>query len=172
MPVGYSARCRVCNSPHRAEIEQWCKDEGLSPRAAAARLLERYGEKITHVTIWRHMQEHFDIRAEAREQYRKSQEQMQVSVQKCLSDLQMLDSIAHDSYELHQAVRAWLADLIKERGKIPRVLVELLAVTASEVRQQLKQKAELLGDDPVSRLADGVATWAELVQAAASDEDE
>ncbi|HUM43206.1 MAG TPA: hypothetical protein PKI14_09680 [Fervidobacterium sp.] len=35
----------------------------------------------------------------------------------------------------------------------------------------IKQELELIGDDPVSRLADGVATWAELVQTAADEND-
>ncbi|ADD02654.1 hypothetical protein TthWC1_2577 [Thermoanaerobacter thermohydrosulfuricus WC1] len=172
MPAGYSTRCKVCNSLHRVEIEKWAKEDGLSPRAISAKLKEEFGEQISHKSIWQHLCEHFDVKAEARKQYKKSQQQMETSVKKALSDLQMLDFIAQDSYELHQAVRAWLDELIRQKGKIPKTLVDLYGVTASEVRQQLKQKSELLGDDPMSRLADGVATWAELVQAVMTDEDE
>lgn len=74
MPVGYSARCKVCNSPHRAEIEKWVKEEGISAREAARQLAEM-GEKISHEAIRRHMLEHFDVTAEVRKQYHKSQEE-------------------------------------------------------------------------------------------------
>ncbi len=163
MPVGYSSRCRVCNSPHRVEVEQWCKDEGLSPRTVALRLREAYGEKISHQSIWLHMKEHFDVQAEAREQYQKSQANMQKAAEKQLSDIEMLDSIAQESYDLHKSVKEWLRQLVENKDRVPKSLVDLLSVTAGEVRQHLKAKAELLGDDPGSKVADAmVATLEEL----------
>jgi hypothetical protein len=97
------------------------------------------------------MIEHFDVRAEAREQYQKSQAQLQELAQRRLSDLEMLDAIIQGDFELHQAARAWLDELVANRGKIPKTLVDLLAVTAGEVRQQLKQKQAMLGEDPAER---------------------
>ncbi len=163
VPVGYSSRCRVCNSPHRVEIEQWCKEEGLSPRAAAARLLEVYGEKVSHQSVWQHMRDHFDVQAEAREQYRKSRANMEKGVGKTLSDIEMLEAIAQGSYDLNQAAAEWVKKLVKEKEKIPGTLVDLLATTAGEVRQQIRTKLELLGEDPGSKIADAmVATLEEL----------
>jgi len=162
MPAGYSARCRVCNSPHRVEIERWCRDEGLSPRRAAARLLEEHGEKISHMSIRQHMRDHFDVRAEAREQYRRSQEQFEQQVAKQLSDIEMLDQIARGNFELYQAARAWLAELVEARERVPKALVDLLEVTAGEVRQQLKQKADLLGEDPLDDLSQVLLALADV----------
>jgi transposase len=155
VPTGYSTRCKVCNSPHRAEIEKWCKEEGISTREAARRLAD-FGKSVSYEAIRRHMIEHFDVRAEAREQYQKSQQQIQQLAQKQLSDIEMLDSITQGEYELHQAVKVWLDELLKLREKPPRSLVGLLAVTAGEVRQQLKQKAALLGNDPISDIAEAL----------------
>jgi len=90
-------------------------------------------------------------------------------VQKHLNEIEMLERVAATEYELHQATGAWLAELVRQRARLPMALVALHEKTASELRQAIKQRAELLGDDPMSRLADGVATWAELVQAAADD---
>lgn len=163
MPAGYSSRCRVCNSPHRVDIEKWCKEEGLSPRAASTRLLQEFGEKISHQSIWKHMNEHFDVKAEAREQYQRSQAQMQQAVQKRLSDIEMLDALVQGNYELHQAAQAWVKDLIAQRGKIPKALVDLLAATAGEVRQQLKQKLAMLGEDPT---ANGLEDLADILRQA------
>ncbi|NPV44818.1 MAG: hypothetical protein HPY70_12730 [Firmicutes bacterium] len=172
MPAGYSSRCKVCNSQHRVKIERWAKEEGMSPRAISSKLKEEFGEEISHKSIWQHLNEHFDVKAEVREQYQKSQEQYQKAVEKRLSDIEMLDATIADNFELSQATNAWLQDLIEKQGKIPLSLVQLREKLQSEMRQAIKQKAELLGDDPMSRLADGVATWMELVQAVMTDENE
>lgn len=168
MPAGYSARCKVCNSPHRADIERWAKEEGLSPRAISARLRER-GESIGHKSIWQHLRDHFDVRSEAREQYAKSQQQFEDQVKKELSDLQMLDRVIRSDYELHQVTASWLNELAKGREKMPMSLVLLHEKAASEMRQAIKQKAELLGDDPESRKADALLSLADLVMYAGDD---
>lgn len=163
MPAGYSARCKVCNSPHRALIEEWAKKDGLSPRAISGKLREEFQESISHKSIWRHLNEHFDVKAEAREQYQKSQQQFQKAVGKRLSEIEMLDATIADNFELSQATTAWLKDLIEGRKKLPLALVQLREKLQSEMRQAIKQKQELLGDDPESKLADAmVATLEEL----------
>ena len=168
MPAGYSSRCRVCNSPHRTEVEKWCKEEGLRSRGASARLLSEYGEKISHQSIWKHLDEHFDIRTEVKEkrekrhrdlnvvqeQLKKSEEQLQRAVHKGLSDIEMLESTIASNFDLSQATTAWLADLVEQKSKIPLTLVQLREKLQSEMRQAMRTKAEFLGDDPQSRLVD------------------
>jgi len=161
MSAGYSTRCKVCNSPHRAEIEKWCKEEGVSTREASRRLAET-GERISYEAIRRHMLEHFDVRAEAREQYQKSQAQMEQLAAKVVSEVEMVDRVAKENFELHLATRAWLQRLVEEEKKPPMSLVALHQATAAEVRQQLKQKLELLGEDAVSRTAEALESWLEL----------
>lgn len=156
MPAGYSSRCKVCNSQHRVEIEKWAKEDGLSARVISAKLKEEYGEEISYKSIWQHLNEHFDVKAEVREQYRKSQEQYQKVVEKRLSDLEMLDATIADNYELSQATTAWLKDLIEKRRKIPLSLVQLREKLQSEMRQAIKQKLELTGDDPLNNVADAL----------------
>ncbi|MEK4798051.1 hypothetical protein NYE37_03855 [Thermoactinomyces sp. FSL K6-2592] len=168
MPVGYSAKCKLCNSMHRAEVERWIKEEGLSLRAASERLKEEHGEKIGHVAISRHMNEHFDVKAEARRQYAKSQAEMSRQVNKKLSEVEMLDNIARENYDLFLAVRAWIGELVEKKGKLPKSAVDLLATTAAEVRQQLKQKAELLGEDTKD---DVLADIAEIVASEWTDDE-
>lgn len=164
MPAGYSARCKVCNSPHRVQVEQWATEEGLSPRAISARLAKEFQESIGHKSIWQHLREHFDVRTEARERYQKSQVIMEKAVKKQLSDIEMLDSIARESYDLHKSAKEWLKELVENKGRIPKSLVDLLSTTAGEVRQHLRAKAELLGDDPDSKLADAVVATLEELQ--------
>ncbi len=171
MPAGYSSRCKVCNSQHRVEIERWAKEDGLSPRMISAKLKEGFGEQISHKSIWQHLNEHFDIKAEVREQYQKSQEHCQKIVEKQLSDLEMLDATIADNFELSQATTTWLNDLINKRGRIPQPLVQLREKLQSEMRQAIKQKQELLGDDPESKKADAVQSLVDLMMLASDSDD-
>lgn len=167
MPVGYSARCKICNSPYRAEVERWIKEEGISTREASRRL-EVQGERVSHEAIRRHMQEHFDIKAEAREQYQKSRKQMDRFVKKRLSDLEMLDSLMQSNYELHMAGRSWVDEVVRQRGKLPQALVQLVTGTASEIRAAMKTKQEMLSEDTVSQMAE---TWSELIAGLKEDDE-
>jgi hypothetical protein len=171
MPAGYSARCKVCNSPHRALIEKWAKEDGLSPRAIAERVKRELGQEISHRSIWQHLREHFDIAAEAREQYHKSQWQFKQAVEKRLSDIEMLDATIADNFELSQATKAWLKDLIEQRKTPALALVQLREKLQSEMRQAIKQKMELLGDDPESKKADAVQSLVDLMMLASGSDD-
>lgn len=162
MPVGYSSQCKVCNSQYRTMIEEWAKTEGLKPRAISERLEKEYNIKISHKSIWRHLNEHFAVKAEVKEQYQKSQEQFEKLVKKQLSDIEILDSIIQSNFELHRAAGAWLKELMNQRSKVPLSLVQLHEKTASEIRQAMKTKQELLGDDPLSNVADVLSVlWSE-----------
>lgn len=172
MSVGYQPNCRVCTSPHRVEIEMWCRQGGLHSRAASAKLLEVYGHKISQQSIWSHMKDHFDVTAAAREQYiqsnmareqyippgtareqyAQSKVQMQHQVEKQLSDIEMLERTAAANYELACATVAWLRELIEQRKNPPIALVHLREKLQAEMRQAMRAKAEFLGDDPQSRL--------------------
>ena len=171
MPAGYSSRCKVCNSQHRVEIERWAQEDGLSPRAISSKLKEEFGEEISYKSIWQHLNKHFDVKAEVRKQYQKSQEQYQKVVEKRLSDLEMLDATIADNYDLSQATTAWLNDLIQQRKKIPVSLVQLREKLQSEMRQAMKQKQELLGDDPESKKADAVQSLVDLIMLASDPDD-
>lgn len=168
MALGYSSRCKICNSEHRSAAERM-RQEGHSYRAIQ-RWLKEHGLSVSVPSIKNHFDEHFPVQKEAAERYyEQSKAMFEEAVEQRLSEIEMLDRVAATEFELHQATGQWLTELVAERKKLPMALVVLHEKTAGELRQAIKQKAELLGDDPISRLADGVATWAELVQAAADD---
>jgi|GEM_PF-6590080 len=50
--------CKVCNSPHRAEIEELYFVKGWGCRRISKYLYEKYGEDISHVAIYNHMKNH------------------------------------------------------------------------------------------------------------------
>jgi len=170
MGLGYSSRCKICNSEHRSEVER-LRQQGESYRAIQQWLKER-GVKVSVAAIKNHFDEHFPVQKEAAERYyEQSKAVFEDAVEQRLSEIEMLDRVMAVEYELHQATGAWLAELVKQRVRLPMALVALHEKTASELRQAAKVKDELLGNDPMSRLADGIATWAELVQAVEEDDD-
>jgi len=169
MPLGYSLRCKVCNTPLRPQIERWATEEGLSCQAISKRLKSEFGLAISHNSVWQHIREHFNVSAEvkarAAQSLSGSEGQFEQAVQKRISEIQMLADVIRGNHELYIKAKAWLDEIVSARERPPATLVELLSVVASELRQAAKQKQELLGEDAMSRLADGVATWAELVDA-------
>lgn len=167
MPAGYSARCRVCNSPRRAEIEEWIA-QGLSPRAISAKLAE-LGEKISHVSIWQHRRDHFNVAEEAARRYAESRARLEAAAQKRVNEIETLDEQIAEAAELRARFAAWLRDLSEQRGRVPQAVVQAYAAAAGEVRQAAKTKAELLGDDPESRKAAAIESWLDLVMLAEGD---
>jgi hypothetical protein len=167
MPAGYSSRCKTCNSPHRLDIEAW-HEEGLSDRAIEARLESEFGEKISHVSLWNHFLEHYDVQSEVREQYYQSQLNLENEAQERVSEIQILDDVVQGKYRLHQRLDRLIGNRLAgledgppiELPKLPLSYVSLYTGCASEIRQTLKQKQEMLGEDPTSKEA---ATWTELI---------
>ena len=108
---------------------------------------------------------HFDVTAAVHEQKERrlqiAQEQLQASethmqqlVQKRLSDIEMLESVIMENYDLSQATTVWIRELILYKQKIPLALVQLREKLQSEMRQAMRTKAEFLGDNPQARLLD------------------
>lgn len=161
MGLGYSSRCKICNSEHRSEVEQ-LRQQGESYRAIQQWLKER-GVKVSVAAIKNHFDEHFPVRQEAAERYyQKSREVFEEAVEKRLNEIEMLDRVMAVEYELHQATGAWLKELVEKRARLPMAVVALHKETAAELRQAAKTKDELLGDDPMSKLAEAMrALWEE-----------
>lgn len=163
MPAGYSSKCKTCKSPYRLQIEAWHGD-GLSPETIELKL-KGLGESISWRAIHNHFQAHYDVQGAVREMYLRSQAALQETAEKCVSEIQMLDGIAQEKYGLHQKLGRILTNQISELEdakevvelpKLPKPYVDLFIGCASEIRQTLKTKQELLGDDPESRKANSI----------------
>lgn len=57
--LGYSSRCRVCNSGHRDEIEKWMIEGKYTLEEAEEQTEKQFGVRVSRSSIWRHMREHF-----------------------------------------------------------------------------------------------------------------
>ncbi len=160
MPAGYSSRCKVCNSSHRTEIENWSKEGGLSSREISSKVLSLYDEKISHNSIATHLTEHYDVQAEARDQYYKSNENIKADAAKRLSDLEILDAIIQDNH----IIRSGLTEQIKEQSNkmgVPMPAVTMLTGVSSEICRAIKTKQEILGEDGASKQADAIESLSE-----------
>jgi hypothetical protein len=147
MPVGYGARCKICNCEYRAEAERM-HEEGKSLRAIS-NWLKSQGVDASVESVRKHMANHFGVLAEAAQRYaEKSAQVFEEAVQKRLSDLEMLDATIQSMFELHQGAKLWLEERVRGKGVYmdAKPMVDLLTGTAAELRQAIKLKAELLGE--------------------------
>lgn len=169
MPAGYSSRCKACNSPHRLQIESWKKD--LNTSEISLRLKEM-GERISRPALDNHFAEHYDMQSEVREQYNQSRINMQQDANEFLSDIKVLDDAVAGKRTLHQKLEKILTNRLKgledteeigDLPKLPQAYVTLYIGCASEIRQFLKTKQELLGEDAGAKKAKAMETWVDLM---------
>jgi hypothetical protein len=145
--VGYNPRCKLCNCEKRAEAEK-LHEEGASLQQIVD-FLAKHDITLSKAGVKRHFDTHFAPKEEAaRRYYEQSEAVMQQAVQRRLTDLEMLDATIQANFELHQGAKSWLMERVKQGGVYmeAKPMVDLLTGAASEVRQAIKLKAELLGD--------------------------
>jgi hypothetical protein len=160
--VGYNAQCKLCNCEQRAEAEQM-REQGASLQQIVD-FLAGHGVTLSKPAVKRHFDTHFAPKEEAaRRYYEQSEAVMQQAVGKRLTDLEMLDATIERNYRLHIVAHDWIQDRLAKRGALymdNKPMVDLLSSTSSELRQAIKLKQELLGEDPTTALADVMkALW-------------
>lgn len=176
--AGYSSRCKACNSPLRTQIEQWHTKDGDSSRIISARLKEM-GEKISYRALDNHFDEHYNVATVASEQYAESQANMQVDAEARLSEIEVLDQLVAGKYALHQRLERIItnrlasleeAENCADLPKLPMAYVSLYTGCAAEIRQVMKTKQELLGEDSGSKKAGAMQSWVDLMLEDEADE--
>ena len=165
--IGYGSNCKLCNHPRRAEMELLVKEQGMSMRGLQRKLTAE-GYSISVPSVCKHFREHFDVKTVAKEQYEESKDNAKKLADKRVSDMEKLDQIIDSEYEMHQGVINWVNKLVGKikrpedisTMKIPKSFTTLLATSAAEIRQNIRQKYELLGE------GDGGGDLAEILAAA------
>lgn len=182
MPIGYSRGCKVCNSVHRAQIEQWCGIEGLTPITTSERLQAQFGESIGKTSIWRHMQNHWNLQVEVRAEYTaqqverinaiagervldQSRDVLERGVRQRLSDLDILDDMIATDYSLYKKAAEMMKTAMNDRDKpkIPLAATDAMGTFSKSINQTMKTKLELLGVDAEGRKAGAIETWVDLL---------
>jgi hypothetical protein len=97
---------------------------------------------------------------------------IQKDAEERLSEIEVLDSIVSGKHRLHQRLEKIISnrliglDEIKEvrdLRKIPAAYVTLYTGCAAEIRQAMKTKQELLGEDSGSKKAGAMQSWVDLM---------
>ncbi len=164
--VGYNPRCKLCNCELRADAEK-LHEEGASLQQVVD-FLAKHDVTLSKAGVKRHFDTHFAPKDEAAQRYfEQSENVMEHAVVKRLTDLEMLDSVIERNYRLnalatenieesfttdHQvflkngrpAIDPETFEPIKRKYPPAKPIVELLTGTASEIRQAVKLKKDML----------------------------
>lgn len=111
--VNFSDQCKVCNSPHRAEIEKLIL-EGWSVRRIANWLKETYGEQISHAAIANHKNKHFNVAREIRKRVsvEESKQLFETAVREGISRIDSLKQERLKNIELAEMLRSIFKQLL------------------------------------------------------------
>ncbi len=99
----YSARCRVCNFPHRVQIGAWAREDDLPPRAISVRSVQEFHKNTGRRATWQHLREHLCVKVEVREEHRRSQACIEKAVERGLSGVEVTNPVAKGGFDLHKA---------------------------------------------------------------------
>ena len=135
---GYSAKCRACNSAHRAEVDARLL-AGESTRAVSAWLSETHGERIPHQGLLNHRGEHLNARAEAAAIVEAATPVFVAAVERIVADTVVLDDVASIALD---AARS-LLPIIKS-GKPPMAVSVAFTGALSNARAAVTDRHEML----------------------------
>ena len=167
MPVIHNKRCKVCNSPHRNEIENLLS-EGWGTKRISIWLKETYGEEISDKAILNHKNKHWNVAKEIKKRaaQKESEELFELEVSKGLSRLESLKKEREENHKLAEKLRKIFFDLLEnddwkrlhpETFKAMQALYNTatnqVRYTASEEFKQLDQDTE----DPFVKLMEMIA---------------
>ena len=142
--LGYSAKCRACNSLHRVEIDTRLLS-GESARSVATWLEATHGEKIPHQGLSNHRSEHLDahgeavVRIEAAAQVAATGPVFETAVLKVVADAAVLNEVAEIALETAR-------DLAKQvrAGKFAQPVATAFAAALANARGAVTDRHELL----------------------------
>ena len=177
--IGYSSRCKVCNSRHRETIERWMTVDGITLAEAEEKVRGELNLDVSRTTIWRHMREHFVGKDDVKNIYaEKKAEEMSIEdfnavqeksrllqtqvVNGNLTELEKLDSMIEKDYAMYEETVLLMNEQLQKK-MAPKPLVNFLRVLNNNINTSLKTKAELLGTDAEGRKASVMETWIDII---------
>lgn len=137
---GYGARCRACNSQHRAEIDARLL-AGESTRSVSEWLASERDERIPHQGLLNHRNEHLDARTEAAARVAAAAPVFEAAVEKIVADASVLDDVAGIALRTARALEAVVSGA---DSKPSMAQVVAFNGALSNARQAAVQKNELL----------------------------
>lgn len=162
-----AAPCILCNHERRI----WAEEQvaiGVPVKTVA----EAIG--VHYQSVLRHFRNHYDVAKvlEAKRAELNAQPipelvgPVEIVEPGARGELARLEAIIQRSDQIHALAAKWLDEMLRTGIKPPLPLVQLLQQTASEMRQAIKAKEELLGRDAESRKATAAENWVQVMQLA------
>ncbi len=152
----------------------------MSYRAIEKELAKVYGEEISYKSISRHMTDHFglaEIKTAAQAKYVEDREDRIFAGEDVVDEMRIMDAqiltlrsrFAQADWLLHKKLPL-VGETIFIDDKIPHALVNLYEAIASELRQMLKLRREMVGG-PIEDTTI-ISSWIDLVTKTIPTEDE
>lgn len=140
--IGYGARCRPCNSPHRAAIDERLLG-GESSRMVSAWLAETHGERIPHQALGNHRTEHLDVKAEAEAviALATAAPAFHAAVQRVVADVGVLDEVASIGLRVARALEPHVSN---PALKVTQPIATVFAAALSNARAAVMDRHEML----------------------------
>lgn len=136
--TGYSARCRACNSQHRAGIDERLL-AGESARAVASWLLDTQGERIPFQALANHKAEHLQVLPVAAAIVERAEPVFAAAVAKVVADAAVLNEVATIALDTARALSPAIAS-----GKAPMAVAVAFNGALSNARSAVTDRHELL----------------------------
>jgi len=140
--IGYSARCRACNSPHRSAIDERLLG-GESSRTVSAWLSETHGERIPHQALGNHRTEHLDVKAEAGAviALAAAAPAFHAAVQRVVADVLVLDEVASIGLRVARALEPHVSN---PALKVSQPIATVFAAALANARAAVTDRHELI----------------------------
>lgn len=136
--TGYSARCRACNSQHRAGIDERLL-AGESARAVATWLLDTHAERIPFQALANHKSEHLAVLPVAAAIVESAEPVFQAAVAKIVADVAVLNEVACIALTTARKLSNQIAS-----GKAPMAVAVAFNGALSNARAAVTDRHELL----------------------------
>lgn len=136
--LGYSSRCRACNSANRTEIDRRLLG-GESARAVAGWLVEACGEKIPFQALANHKAEHLDVKAEAMAKIAASAPAFESAVAQVVADVNVLNEVASIGLRVARSLEPQVIS-----GKVSQPVATVFSAALSNARSAVMDRHEML----------------------------
>lgn len=137
---GYSARCKACNSRHRAEIDRRLL-HGESARAVSAWLDDSHGERIPHQGLLNHKGEHLQVLDAAAAIVEAATPVFEAAVAKIVADASVLNEVAEHSLTVVRGLAQTMKD---PNAKVSMAAAVVFNGALSNARAAVMDRHELL----------------------------
>ncbi len=161
MPIGYSAQCNACNSPHRGELDRRLL-AGDATRKVSDWLQSEHGVRIPHNALGNHRRAHLDVAEEVMvRSLEAATAPFEAAVQSGLDVVATLDRFTAVALRVVEAHADKMADA--DVDEFDPAKVSLFKGCMAEGRAFLVAKHEILNGKKVNVDATASGGLAELI---------